>query len=110
MAEARDATIGGAGGGGAAAAAATDDEWDIHDRLKNLLSMFATSGHSCKYFGRSFSLFLSFPASFLPCKHFCHSVFVQLSIKHVNDIYILGLMSLLPCFFPLLLLFSRGRT
>ncbi|CAM6062548.1 unnamed protein product [Sphagnum tenellum] len=42
MAEARDATIGGA----AAAAAATDDEWDIHDRLKNLLSMFATSDHS----------------------------------------------------------------
>jgi hypothetical protein len=56
MAEARDATIGGAGVGGAAAAA-TDDEWDIHDRLKNLLSMFATSDHSCKYFGRSFFLF-----------------------------------------------------
>ncbi len=55
MAEARDATIG--GGGGGAAAAATDDEWDIHDRLKNLLSMFATSGHSCKYFGRSFFFF-----------------------------------------------------
>jgi hypothetical protein len=58
MAEARDATIGGAGGGGAAP---TDDEWDIHDRLKNLLSMFATSSHSCKYFGRSFFLFFVFP-------------------------------------------------
>jgi hypothetical protein len=59
MAEARDATIGGAGVGGAAVAA-TDDEWDIHDRLKNLLSMFATSDHSCKYFGRSFFLFFFF--------------------------------------------------
>jgi len=59
MAEARDATIGGAGGGGGGAAA-TDDEWDIHDRLKNLLSMFATSSHSCKYFGRSFFLFSFF--------------------------------------------------
>jgi hypothetical protein len=109
MAEARDATIGGAGGGGGiggAAVAATDDEWDIHDRLKNLLSMFATSGHSCKYFGRSFFLFLSFPASFLPCKHFCHSVFVQVSIKHVNDIYIYtGTNVSFALLFSLLLLF-----